>query len=93
MTTSLTDRLQHRRMVVVSIDREQGRLRVKGESCTDLWCHVRTIVVTEDGSQAAIDALFPGDVVRIEEMTEDDLPVMKIVVLRRVWEAIASPEN
>jgi hypothetical protein len=93
VTTSLTDRLQQTRVVVVHVDRERGRLRVKGESCRDLDCHTRTVVVTDDGSLAGLEALYPGDVVRIETVFGDDgPPVTKIVVLRRVWESIASPE-
>lgn len=87
MTDTLTDRLQQSRLVVVEVDRAGGRLRVKGEACTDLTCHAHTIVVTEDGAEADLDALYPGDVVRI-----DSVPARRVVVLRRVWEGIASPE-
>ena len=66
MTESLTDRLQQTRLMVVEVDRERGRLRVKGEACSDLSCHGRTIVLTEDGTIAGVDALYPGDIVRIE---------------------------
>lgn len=92
MSGSITDRLQQTRLMVVEIDRDGGRLRVKGESCRDLSCHARTVVITEDGGRAALDALYPGDIVRIEETEDDGLPVMRVVVLRRVWEGIASPE-
>ena len=93
MTESFTDRLQQTRLMVVEIDRERGRLRVKGETCRDLSCHTRTIVLTEDGTIAGVDALYPGDVVRIETVVaEDGMSVAKVVVLRRVWESIASPE-
>jgi hypothetical protein len=90
---SLTDRLQQTRLMIVAVDREGGRLRVKGETCTDLTCHARTIVLTEEGTLAGIEALYPGDIVRLEEeVTASGLAVSKVVVLRRVWEAIASPE-
>lgn len=93
MNESLTDRLQQTRLMIVEVDHERGRLRVKGETCTDLVCHARTIVLTEEGSLAGIEALNPGDIVRLEEgVAADGLPVAKVVVLRRVWEAIASPE-
>ena len=91
MSESLTDRLQQTRLMVVDVDREHGRLRVRGEGCTDLSCHTRTIVITEDGREAGVDALYPGDIVRIESDAEGD-GVARIVVLRRVWEGIASPE-
>lgn len=89
MTQSITDWLQQSRVMVVAVDRDHGRLRVKGATCSDLACHEQTVVVTEDGVEAAVDALNPGDVVRIEE---GDSGVARIVVLRRVWEQIASPE-
>ena len=93
MTESFTDRLQQTRLMVVEIDREHGRLRVKGEACSDLSCHARTIVLTEDGTIAGVDALYPGDVVRIEtDVADDGVSVARVVVLRRVWESIASPE-
>lgn len=93
MTGSLTDRLQENRFMVVDVDREHGRLRVKSDGCADLSCHAHTIVIAEDGSETGIGALYPGDIVRIEPAFGADLgAVAKIVVLRRVWEGIASPE-
>ena len=89
MTQSITDWLQQSRVMVVDVDRDHHLLRVKGETCSDLSCHERTVVITEDGSEAPLDALNPGDVVRIDETTGG---IARIVVLRRVWEAIASPE-
>ena len=90
MSGSLTDRLQQTRLMVVDVDRERARLRVRGEGCSDLSCHTRTIVITEDGREAGVDALYPGDIIRIE--TDADDAAVRIVVLRRVWEGIASPE-
>ena len=89
MTQSLTDWLQQSRVMVVAVDGEHGRLRVKGEACSDLSCHEQTVVITEDGLEAPVDALNPGDIVRVEEGASG---VGRIVVLRRVWEQIASPE-
>jgi hypothetical protein len=89
MTQSYTEWLQQSRLTVVAVDPDRSRLRVKGESCTDLSCHEQTVVITEDGVEAPLTALHPGDVVRIEET---DRGVAQIVVLRRVWEQIASPE-
>lgn len=89
MTQSLTDWLQQSRVMVVEVDGEHGRLRVKGEACSDLSCHEQTVVITEDGLEAPVDALNPGDIVRVEEGASG---VGRIVVLRRVWEQIASPE-
>ena len=92
MSDSLTDRLQQQRLMVVAVDRERRLLRVKGEACRDLACHAQIVVITEDGVQADIEALYPGDIVRIDTQLDDGLPVERIVVLRRVWEGIASPE-
>ena len=92
MSDSLTDQLQQQRLMVVAVDRDRGLLRVKGEACRDLACHVHTVVITEDGVHADVDALYPGDIVRIDTQLGEGLPVEKIVVLRRVWEGIASPE-
>jgi hypothetical protein len=89
MTQNLTEWLQQSRVRVVEVDREHGRLRVKGETCFDLACHERTVVITEDGGEAPVDALNPGDIVRIDQGA---LGVPRIVVLRRVWEEIGSPE-
>ena len=89
MTQSLTEWLQQSRLTVVAVDPAQHRLRVKGEGCSDLSCHESTVVITEDGVEAPLAALNPGDVVRIEETGRG---VTKVVVLRRVWEQIASPE-
>jgi hypothetical protein len=89
MTQSLTDWLQQSRLTVVMVDPERSRLRVKGEGCSDLACHEHTVVVTEEGLEAPLGALNPGDVVRLDEV---DGGVSRIVVLRRAWEQIASPE-
>lgn len=89
MTQSLTDWLQQSRVMVVEVNRQQGRLRVRGETCSDLSCHEQTVVITEEGVEAPVDALNPGDIVRIEAGGPG---VARIVVLRRVWEQIASPE-
>ena len=54
MTQSLTDWLQQSRLIVVGVDLERRRVRVKsdGDACTDLSCHERTVVVSEEGSSA-----------------------------------------
>ena len=87
--TGFTEWLQQSRLTVVAVDPDHRRLRVKGEGCTDLSCHERTVVITEEGVEAPLSALNPGDVVRIDEA---DRGVATIVVLRRAWEQIASPE-
>ena len=91
MAQSLTDWLQQSRLMVVEADKAAGRLRVKGPSCTctDLSCREPTLVVTDDGTSGDLGALNPGDIIKLEPVA--GRPV-KIVVVRRVWEELASPE-
>jgi hypothetical protein len=91
MAQSLTEWLQHSRVVVVGVDPASRRVRIKSEAeaCTDLSCSERTLVVTDDGAVANLAALNPGDIVRIEESAGRP---ERIVVVRRVWEELTSPE-
>jgi hypothetical protein len=94
MSGSLTERLQQERLMVVDVDRAGRRLRVKSDGCRDLSCHDETVVITEDGTAAGIDALYPGDIVRLAPVVSPaGSLVARVQVLRRVWEGIASPEN
>jgi hypothetical protein len=91
MSQSLTDWLQQSRLVVVGVDLERRRVRVKSEAdaCTDVTCPERTLVVTEDGTGEDLAAINPGDIVRIDETAGRP---ERIVVVRRVWEELTSPE-
>jgi hypothetical protein len=91
MAQSLTDWLQQSRVVVVAVDPASGRVRVKGDAdaCTDLSCSERTLVVTDEGVAANLAALNAGDIVRVEEASGHP---QRIVVVRRVWEELTSPE-
>jgi hypothetical protein len=91
MSRSLTESLQQDRFIVVATHREKGLVRVRSESeaCTDLACHEETVVVTEDGRDGGIAALCPGDIVRVVEGAGRP---QEIVVVRRVWEELSSPE-
>ena len=91
MAHSLTDWLQQSRVVVVGVDPVSRRVRVKGEAdaCTDLACSERTLVVTDDGAAPSLDSLNAGDIVRVEEKAGR---AERIVVVRRVWEELTSPE-
>jgi hypothetical protein len=77
--------------MVVSVDKETGRLRVKGsaDNCSDLTCHGETVVVADDGTRGDLDLLNPGDIIKVEPAI--DRP-SKIVVVRRAWEELTSPE-
>jgi len=90
MTHSLTDSLQKTRLTVVEVDAVRRRLRVRGEAdaCSELSCVERTLVVTQEGS-GGLEALNPGDIIKIEPANGR---AETIVVLRRAWEEIASPE-
>lgn len=92
MTQSLTDWLQQSRMVVVAVDPEHHRVRVRGEgdACSDLACADTTVVVTEDGP-AGLETLNAGDIVRVQPATAPGT-TQRIVVVRRVWDELTSPE-
>ena len=78
MVQSLTDWLKQSRLIVVAVEMDKGRVRVKGdgEVCSDLSCSEQTLVVSDD-------------VVKVERATgKPD----RIVVVRRVWEELTSPE-
>ena len=91
MTQSLTDWLQQSRLVVVAIDPGQRRVRVKteAEACTDLTCSEQTLVVCEEGSGPDLGSLNPGDIVKVEQTSGRP---ERIVVVRRVWDELTSPE-
>jgi hypothetical protein len=91
MTQSLTDWLQHSRLTVVEVDPVAGRLRVRGASevCSELACSEEAVVVTAEDPRAGLASLHPGDIVRVE--SETGRPD-RIVVLRRVWDELTSPE-
>jgi hypothetical protein len=91
MAQSLTDWLQQSRLVVVGVDAVARRVRVKSEAdaCRDLACGERTLVVTEDGTAPDLGRLNAGDIVRVEEQAGRP---ERIVVVRRVWDELTSPE-
>jgi hypothetical protein len=91
MSQSLTDWLQQTRFVVVGVDPTRRHLRIRGEGevCTDLSCSERTVVVTDDGRGPDLAALNPGDIVKIENASGH---LERIVVVRRVWEELTTPE-
>jgi hypothetical protein len=88
---SLTDSIQQDRHIVVAIDAARGTVRVKGaaDACTDLSCSEQTLVISDDQGRGDLTALNAGDIVRLEG------PVgrpARIVVVRRVWDELSSPE-
>ena len=91
MTQSLTEWLRDSRLMVVEVDRGKGSLRVKGDAdvCSDISCSEATVVVADDEAHATLDTLNPGDIVRIESTPGHP---QRVVVLRRVWEELTSPE-
>ena len=90
MTQSLTDWLQQSRLIVVGVDPEHRRVRVKNdaEACTDLSCE-QTLVVSDEGTSPDLAALNPGDIIKVEDTAGRP---QRIVVVRRVWEELTSPE-
>jgi len=91
MSQSLTDWLRDSRLVVVEIQRELGRVRVRSaaDGCSDLTCGAQAVVVDETGTTGNLDTLNPGDVIKIA--TEAGQPD-RLVVVRRVWDELSSPE-
>jgi hypothetical protein len=91
MAQSLSERLQQDRLVVVAVEKDAGRVRLKheGDLCSDLVCDERTLVVSDEETSHDLAALNPGDIVKVD--TRQGRPD-RIVVLRRVWEEFTSPE-
>ena len=91
MTQSLTDWLQQSRLMVVEVDPGRHRLRVKGadDHCSELSCDAQALVVTDEGTSADLATLNPGDLIKVEASAGG---ANRIVVVRRAWEEIASPE-
>ena len=90
MAQSFTELLQKSRLTVIEVDRAKGRLRVRGEAdaCSELSCGERTLVVTDEGA-GGLETLNPGDIIKVEPMAGQ---ADRIVVVRRAWDEIASPE-
>jgi hypothetical protein len=91
MSETLTDWLRNSRLVVVDIERELGRVRVRSEAdgCSDLACGAQAIVVDETGTSTGLETLNPGDVIKVaREAGQPD----RLVVVRRVWDELTSPE-
>jgi len=92
MTQSLTDWLQENRLIVVSVDPAARRVRVKGvaDVCTDISCAEQTVVVSDESASGGLEGLNAGDIVRLDGGTPAQPE--RIVVVRRVWEELTSPE-
>ena len=91
MAQSLTDLIQTSRLTVVAVDKDAGRLRVRddAEMCTDLSCQ-GSLVVTDEESRADLGLINPGDIIKVESKAGRP---EKIVVVRRAWNEIGSPET
>jgi hypothetical protein len=91
MSQTLTDWLRDSRYVVVDIERDLGRVRVRSAvaGCSDLTCGAQVVVVDETGKSGSLDTLNPGDVIKVT--TEAGQPD-RLVVVRRVWDELSSPE-
>lgn len=90
MAQSLTDWLQQSRLTVVAVDIVGRRVRLKdvADACSDVTCGDATVVLTEDGA-GDLASLNPGDIVRIDGAAS---PAPRIVVVRRIWDELTSPE-
>jgi hypothetical protein len=90
--TQMSGAVQMRRNTVLSVDPAARRFR----SLTGTG-HVRvsdvskgTLVVTEEAQAAGLALLMPGDVIRVEAPYGQ---IQRIVVLRRGWQELESPEK
>ncbi len=90
MSYSLTDSLDRERFSVVQVDKEAGRLRVKGmaDACTDFACEGAQ-VITEEGITQDLEMVRPGDIIKLKQK---DGRAREIVVVRRAYEEYSSPE-
>ena len=91
MAQSFTDSLRENRVIVVAVDRKSGHVRVKAasEACTDLTCSGETLVVSDEGASTDLQTLNPGDIVKLEGKPGSP---RRIVVVRRAWDELTSPE-
>lgn len=90
MSQSLTQWLQHSRLTVIAVDAASRRIRLKdvADACTDVACGEATVVMTEDGA-GDLTSLNAGDIVRVEGAATE---APRIVVVRRIWDELTSPE-
>lgn len=91
MAESFSENLQANRLTVVEILKDAGRLRVKGpaEACTEVSCGAEVVVEASEGPTGGLEALLPGDIIRLEPESHGG---QRIVVVRRVWDELTSPE-
>jgi hypothetical protein len=91
MAHSLTEWAQASRLTVVEVLKETGLVRVKdaSDACTELSCGEGTLVVTDDELGEGLAAIGPGDVIKVDHGPEG---ARRIVVVRRSWDEIGSPE-
>ena len=68
MVQSLTDWLKQSRLIVVAVEMDKGRVRVKGDGdvCSDLSCGEQTLVVSDEDPTGSLESLNPGDIVKVE---------------------------
>jgi hypothetical protein len=91
MAQSVTDALHQDRMIIVAVDATRGRVRIKGAAdvCSELSCSGETLVCCDEGTSPDLGALNPGDIVKLEG--PEGRPE-RIVVVRRAWDELTSPE-
>jgi len=91
MIESLSEQLQQQRLIVVEVLKDAGRIRVRSatDSCSDIACGCEAVVDASEGPTGGLEALCPGDIIRIDA---NPATPRRIVVVRRVWEELTSPE-
>ncbi|MBI2371332.1 MAG: hypothetical protein HYV08_14070 [Deltaproteobacteria bacterium] len=91
----LTAELLRSRATVVEVGSEAGTLQLQEAdgACRSLRCHPQVEVLGEEGEPLDLQALHPGDVVKVEAAPGGpEQGVRRITVLRRFWTEWGSPE-
>ena len=88
---SLTEWLQQDRFTVVAVSPETNTIRIRDvtDQCTEFACGEPPLVVGDDVAGEGLAALGAGDVIRIDERPGEP---RRIVLVRRSWDEIGSPE-
>ena len=90
--TRMSGAVQMGRNTVLSVDPAARRFRSLTSTGHVRVSHVSkgTLVVTEEAQAAGLALLMPGDVSRVEAPHG---PIQRIVVVRRGWQELESPEK
>jgi hypothetical protein len=91
MEQGLTEWAQASRLTVVEVMKEAGAIRVRdaADQCTQISCGPGTTIAADDVDPGGLETLGAGDIIRIDERPGG---ARRIMVVRRSWDEITSPE-